>query len=170
MENEKLKQLIKDIRDCAQQSDQDKILSPVVRKRLEKEFFELVNVLKHYTTLRWTITSFFMTLSFGISSYFISEALKNKDNIGLFVYSLAGPLIFLVAIFLFELHNKLVEQIQEYLEALGKMLGCHSPAFLKKINIKSKALQLFWIIWRVFLLIIALLLILFSHAFFRNIS
>lgn len=164
--------IIIQIKNCiknAEEAQAKEPLSNVAIQRLEKEIDKLIDLLKHYSTLRWTISSFFMSLSFGVSSYFISEALKNRDNIGLFVYAFAGPLIFLVAIFLFELHNKLVEQIQEYLEALGKMLGYHSPAFLKKINVKSEALQLFCIVWTIFLLVIALLFILFSHAFFRNI-
>lgn len=202
MENEKLKQLIKDIRDCAERSDQDKTLSPAareslrkeivelinvlkhyttedvdetikdiikcakksdvsglssaIRTRLEKEFFELVNLLKHYTTLRWTVTSFFMTLSFGISSYFLSEGIK-AHNYTLFVCSFGGPLIFITAVALFFFHNTLTDSMQRYLEVLGKILGYHSPEFLKKPNVKKKSLIVFFILAIIFVLVLLLL-------------
>src|SRR3989338_3760313 len=50
----------------AEESQKKEPLSAADIKKLEKEIDKLIDLLKHYNTTRWTLTSFFMTISFGI--------------------------------------------------------------------------------------------------------
>lgn len=152
-------ELVNNIRNCAKQSDEDKTLSAPVRARLEKEFFELVSLVKHYNTTRWTVTSFFMTVSFGVSGYFFSEAVK-APHPWLFFCSFVGPFIFRFAVALFRFHNNLIDSILDYLESLGRILGHYSPTVLRETNVKQKTERLFRAVFLIYLFLAPLFTIL----------
>src|SRR3989338_6836943 len=99
-------------------------LSNAAIKRLEKEIDKLIDLLKHYSTTRWTLTSFFMTVSFGISGYFFSETLKSPNDkfFQMFICSFIGPAIFAFATALFMWHNDFIDSLLDNLEARGRIL------------------------------------------------
>lgn len=147
----------------AEESQKKEPLSNAAVKRLEKEIDKLIDLLKHYSTLRWTITSFFMTVGFGISGYFFSETLKAPDTrfFQMFICSLIGPLIFLFATALFKWHNDLIDSLMDNLEARGRILGYHSLASLRETNVKKKIKMLFGVTFVIYLFVAPFLTILF---------